>query len=144
MGGGKGGSDFSPRGKSDAEFLVSAADESSGEIGIDASYSGRCMYGQTCLGLTFENIQSAFGLFESLRYFGSSNFVNLTHELADFLAGCSKDGYGIRSVNADFSGTFVRSRNQKFGQFNRNCITHKNLQKKKRRLPLAEISPRKG
>lgn len=42
-----------------AEFLVSASDESSGEIGIDASYSGRCMYGQTCLGLTFENIQSA-------------------------------------------------------------------------------------
>ena len=40
-----------------AEFLVSASDESSGEIGIDASYSGRCMYGQTCLGLTFENIQ---------------------------------------------------------------------------------------
>ena len=54
-----------------AEFLVSAADESSGEIGIDASYSGRCMYGQTCLGLTFENIQSAFGLVESLRYFGN-------------------------------------------------------------------------
>ena len=31
-----------------AEFLVSAADESSGEIGIDVSYSGRYMYGQTC------------------------------------------------------------------------------------------------
>lgn len=77
-----------------AEFLVSASDESSGEIGIDASYSGRCMYGQTCLGLTFENIQSAFGLFESLRYFGSANFVKITHELADFLAGSSKDSYG--------------------------------------------------
>lgn len=88
-----------------AEFLVSAADESSGEIGIDVSYSGRYMYGQTCLGLTFENIQSALGLFESLRYFGSSNFVNLTHELADFLAGCSKDGsgYGVILYNTSKS-----------------------------------------
>ena len=81
-----------------AEFLVSAAEESSGDIGIDASYSGRCMYGQTCLGLTFESVQSAFGLFESLRYFGSANFVNLTHELADFLAGCRKDGYGYGEI----------------------------------------------
>lgn len=77
-----------------AEFLVCAAEESSGDIGIDASYSGRCMYGQTCLGLTFESVQSAFGLFESLRYFGSTNFVKLTHELADFLAGSRKDSYG--------------------------------------------------
>ena len=77
-----------------AEFLVCASNESSGEIGIDGSYSGRCMYDQTCLGLTFENIQSAFGLFESLRYFGSANFVKLTHELTDFLAGSSKDSYG--------------------------------------------------
>ncbi len=52
-----------------AEFLVSAAEESSGDIGIDASYSGRCMYGQTCLGLTFESVQSAFGLIPSNQAF---------------------------------------------------------------------------
>ena len=69
-----------------ANFLVSAAYDMAVEIRDD--YSGRFMYGKTCLGLVFESNSAPFALFER------TNSMDLVKELAAFLSSCRSDSMG--------------------------------------------------
>lgn len=55
---------------------------------IDSSYSGRGMYGKTCLGLSFDYLGDAFQLILMMES------PELAKEVTEFFSDCSRDSMG--------------------------------------------------
>lgn len=59
---------------------------------IDPSYSGRGMYGKTCLGLSMDHISDAFQLILMMES------PELARELTEFFSECSRDNMGFGTI----------------------------------------------